>query len=448
MLRTLLWQQLQQVQLDAGEEIMAGLMTEGSMSPMRLIEALGTAVKLSSEAIYCIVDGIDESDDEWNDSNDGGLKLVLELLHSLPRIRLLLLGRPAALWGALRETSLQIEINSQVVKDDILLLIHAEVENLPNIHTPELRTLVSRTLSDKSDGMFLWVKMMLKELRKAANVAEIESMLSELPRGLNKAYQFVFTKLYTRLSRIELLRAQALLKFVITACRPLTTIELCHAYALESGSVHDFDKRLITSPDQGILDVCGDFVIISRGVVRLGHISVRDFLTQPESQFNEKDQALSTFQIDVEVAHRSLALHFVGYLNHCEFGFPLRDPNTFHELPLKYPLLSYISRYIILYITTSGAPTTALIEGVNAFISSRQSTTWIEYLVLLVFQDSSTIDFEDDFSKLEKWYNTAMSNSPCLTDIVKDRWQQELAFRTTNFGPKTYERNYGMTQSQ
>ncbi|KAH8650587.1 hypothetical protein BGZ60DRAFT_534244 [Tricladium varicosporioides] len=434
MLRTLLWQQLQQTQFAVDENIINGLMMAGSTSPPRLVEALRTVANQSLEPIYCVVDGIDESDDEWNSPNDGGLRLVLELLHTLPGIRLLLLGRPAALWGALRETSLNIEINSQVVKDDILSLIHNEVAKLPNVHTPELRSLVSQTLSGKSDGMFLWAKMMLKELQKAANVAEIETMLSELPRGLNKAYQFVFTKLYARLSRIELLRAQGLLKIVITACRPLTTIELCHAYAVESGSVSDFDKRLMTNPDQGVLDVCGDFVIISHGVVRLGHISVRDFLTQPESQFNNEHQALSTFQIDVETANQCLALSFLGYMNHCELGFPLRDPNSLHELPFKYPLLSYISRYIILYITRSGAPTAELIEKVDAFISSRQSTAWIEYFVLLLFQDSSNIDFEDDFSKLKKWYNASKSNSRCLTDIVKDRWQQELSFRMTNFG--------------
>ncbi|KAF4626375.1 hypothetical protein G7Y89_g11784 [Cudoniella acicularis] len=230
--------------------------------------------------------------------------------------------------------------------------LYSRVHPFPlNFDTAELRALVYKTLKEKSDGMFLWVKMMLGELRKAANVAEVETTLGELPRGL----------------------------------------------------------------------------------VRLGHISIKEFLTRPRTQFESEDPALLYFQMDLEDTNRSLGSSCLDYLSRCNLGFPLGDPDVFSTLPVQYPLLSYVSRYTAVHIPNSGSPTPDFVAKIDDFTASRQSSAWVECLVLLVFQDMIATEFGEDFIKLRYWYDDAMKEGHFM-DQMHARWREELGYRKKAFG--------------
>ncbi|TVY85568.1 Kinesin light chain [Lachnellula suecica] len=433
LLRTILWQQLQRVDAEVRQKTMQELMEHGPINTSGLLQALIKVGNLTTTPIYCIVDGIDESNDVWSDPSEGGLNLILRLRKDLPYFRILLLGRPAALWEALRHTDLHIEMTPNAVKEDIRRFIHAETGKLEAIGTEDLRAQVKRTLEDKSDGIFLWVKMMFGELRKAANADEVEKMLCILPRGLHKAYSFLFGRLLERLGTLELNRAQSLLQIIMAACRPLSIDELCYTYALVSEPGVEISKHLMPRPDKGILDVCGDFITISSGTVRLGHMSVKEFLTRPKSQFETEEPEISCFHINLEDTNRLLGSACLRYLADCEYGFPLSDGDTFTGLETQNLLLRYATRYGSVHLMNSGNPTNELLKQINDFLASRKASSWIEYLLLLLVHydaDGITIDEFDNFTE---WYDRAIGEL-CLDSKIDIRLKEEIAYRKKVYG--------------
>jgi hypothetical protein len=434
LLRTMLWQLLQIAPPEAGHKTMQDLMAAGAIITAGLLESLIRIGKLFTTRVYCIIDGVDESDADWNDSSEGGLKIVLDLRKALPGFRFLLIGRPAALWEALRHTNLKIEMTPQAVKGDIAMFIQVEMAKLDVAGTDTLRTHVYKTLEEKSDGMFLWVKMMLSELRKAANTDEVEKMLCDLPRGLHKAYHFVFARLLKRLGKLELNRAQRLLQIVVTACRPMTINELCYTYAIISEPGAQFEKHLMPQPDRGILNVCGDFITISGGLVRLGHTSVKEFLTRSEEQFELEDPEVLCFNINITKTNHIMGLSCLECLATCEYGFPLRDPDALSTLNARYPLLHYASRYGVVHLVKSGPASLDLIDRIDKFLVSRQSATWAEYLILLLVHDVSDAVLVQEFDLLQEWYDHAVHESHHLGKKFQNRLKEELEHRQNFFG--------------
>ncbi|KUJ10932.1 uncharacterized protein LY89DRAFT_787259 [Mollisia scopiformis] len=403
LLRTILWQLIQIAPPEVGHKTMQDLMAAGAIATAGLLQSLVKIGKSLTTRVYCIIDGVDESDAEWNDSFDGGLKIVLDLRKALPGFHFLLIGRPAALWQALRHTDLKIEMTPQAVKGDIAKFIQAEIEKLDIVNNDNLRTHVYKTLEEKSDGMFLWVKMMLSELRKASTADEVEKMLSDLPRGLHKAYHFVFASLLGRLGKLELSRAQRLLQIVVTACRPMKIGELCYTYAIMSEHGAKFEKHLMPQPDQGVLNVCGDFITISGGVVRLGHTSVKEFLTRSEEQFRLDDPELLCFNINITKANHMMALTWIEYLATCEYGFPLRDADAMTTLDTRYPLLHYASRYGVFHLMRS-------------------------------VHDVSNADLVQELDLLQEWYDQAIDKPRHLRRKFHGRMEEELEYRRKLFG--------------
>jgi len=150
--------------------------------------------------ICCIIDGIDESADNWNDMRDGPLPSLVKILQSNSRMKLLLVGRQSSLHSALRRWPLQIELTEEVVNDDLKKFIHFELNSCPNITDEDVRERVRRELESKSTVMFLWVKLVFQELRLSFSSSEISITLSRLPDELDREYHRLLLRLMSRLN--------------------------------------------------------------------------------------------------------------------------------------------------------------------------------------------------------------------------------------------------------
>lgn len=281
--RALLWQLLEETSDDKVFEIMDNLMHRGPLTTPELFEAILNTAKLATGPVYCIIDGVDECIDEANDPARGLLKYVLDFIN-LTNFHVALLGRPYALQAAIYATSLKIEMNSNLIKTDIEEFIRAEIENSQILRAQGLRDSVFEVLREKSDGMFLWVKLMIEELRKSATRSEVMDRLRNMPRGLEKL------RLVEKLNGLELILARKALAFTIASCRVLTVDELRYSYALDIGSSSSLEDHLLLQPEQRIMDMCGGLVNITGGHVQLIHISVKEFLTRPEEKWSCSDE--------------------------------------------------------------------------------------------------------------------------------------------------------------
>ena len=435
LVRTILWQLLEETTDQQCSKIMNDLMLRGPSVIPRLLNAFEQTAKLMTGSVYCVIDGVDECIDECNDPTRGLVKHVLDLLSSLANFHVVLLGRPYALQAAIRATSLNIEMNSDLIKQDIKTFIYAKIESSPNLRIPELRDLVFEALQEKSDGMFLWVKLMIDDLRKSATQFEVMERLRNLPRGLERAYRLLFLRLVEKLDDLELVRARKVLALTIASCRALRVDELRHAYALDSGSGSTFEEHLFLQPDRGILDVCGDLINVRGGLVQLIHTSVKEFLTRPEEKWLcSDDHKIVRFRVDLEATHLSLGCICVDYLGMNEYGFQLNDLDALSVLGTQYPLLEYASRHAIPHLMRSGPPCSMITDKINDFLDSGKFAHWVEYLAMLLVDDQSNSILADELDIFISWLDKGNHLCEPFEDKVRMSLRQELAKRTRKFG--------------
>jgi hypothetical protein len=280
MLRTLFWQLLQSLPPDQQTQHVPRLL-ENQTSLKYSNDIIIEIQRLSKEhrrVIYCALDGIDESVDDWNDVTSGPLGLLVKLLQSIDRIRLLLVGRQSSLRSALQRWPLQVEVTRELVYRGLAKLIAFELDNCRNITDEAVREKIRMDLEARSTVMFLWIKLVFKELRSAFSSLEISRTLHRLPEGLDREYQRLFMTLMMRLNgrsnnpSIGMERSKTLFSIIAGALRPLTTSELCLLHAVISSPTTSNSRPDSLLSEEGIIDACGDFITVHDKLVYLGHL--------------------------------------------------------------------------------------------------------------------------------------------------------------------------------
>lgn len=386
MLRTLLWQLLQSLPQDNQIRHIARLL-ENRASLEDVNELALELHRLSAEqkgTVYCVLDGIDESVDDWNDIKDGPLSLLMNLLQSNEHVRLMLAGRQSSLRSALQQCQLRIEITRELVHSDLSRLISSELDNCPNIADESVRESIRVELEKKSTIMFLWIKLVFKELRLAFSPLELNTTLHRLPDGLDREYHRLFTILMTRLHgrlsnpSVGMARSRSLLGLIVGALRPLTMSELQHLHAISTPAVSNSWLDNLPSED-GIIDACGDFITVRDGLVYLGHTSVREFLLRPVDHWQGQDASISYFCLEAQKCQRMIGLACFQYLK--QVNWLAQDPNNPAEpLVRQYPLLQYASFYMASHLLNSDMRIAEILDDLYDFFQRGEMSAWVEFV--------------------------------------------------------------------
>lgn len=372
LIRTLLWQLLQETANKESVNIVHHLRLDGQPTISELWEALGRIASSLAKPAYCIIDGIDEC----IDYNDTIFTKIMQVLELCPKLRILLFGRPHFVHTHSGNSAFAaIEISSAMLNQDIEAFINDEIAKSDLLSLPKFRKNVYKTLKDKSGGMFLWVRLMVDDLRKSSSRFEFSERLQNLPRGLEKAYQLLFLHLTQKLDKFELRLAQNVLAFTSTSYRPLRFDELRCAHALQCRSLEavaqPIEEYLLLQPPQKILDVTGGLVSIKDGVFRLTHSSVRDFLIRSEDLWVcEADRAVLGFRIDITRTHRSFAWLCFEYMTLEEEErkiFKLDESRSIQSLRDGYLILEYATLYGFYHLNRSGPPCPTTLAKIEKF---------------------------------------------------------------------------------
>jgi len=263
---------------------------------------------LQPKTHYLIVDAIDECEDEWNSSDQGGLSIIKDLMATTQHLHVLLVGRKACSIAAMAGTVPSLELTEDLLYADVAMLIDEEMKNSPNIQPLEIRELVKRTLSQNSSTMFLWVSLVFKNLRHLSSPSQLRSALNNMPAELEDAYENLLNRLSEQICgnpgrpSLPMQMVRDLLAILISASGPLTIDQLRHAYGAHAcrGPEMLIADHFITR-DIIILSTCGDFIRVSEGVVHLSHITVREFFTRPENQWRSMagDAHKLSYRVDI-----------------------------------------------------------------------------------------------------------------------------------------------------
>tara|TARA_R110002003_G_scaffold189_1_gene14686 strand:- start:4089 stop:6695 length:2607 start_codon:yes stop_codon:yes gene_type:complete len=238
------------------------------------------------ESIYIIVDAIDEYADVES--------LMAQLLSlggkkGLEKVKLLVTSRTNTSieeqFADSGEDYLAMQLEPSLTNSDIVKYIEGEVKKMIvgrklKLRDPTLRQEIIKKLSEKSDGMFQWVKCQLDVIRSLKSDKAIRGALERLPKSLNETYVRALRRLMQSHEDEEVVQAQRLFRWLVHSARPLGLNELVEVIAV------DFDQEgfdisaVVTEPSE--LLKFGESLIASGGQKRqylqLSHFSVKEFL--------------------------------------------------------------------------------------------------------------------------------------------------------------------------
>ncbi|PBK68993.1 hypothetical protein ARMSODRAFT_886856, partial [Armillaria solidipes] len=207
------------------------------------------------ERVYIIVDALDELKDEDRD-------LLVKVLRSLEnRVSLLVTSRNITSIGSLFKDCTALSIRA--TDEDIGAYI---VDRLSRGHLAshvsgrgDLRDDIINGVIGGAKGMFLLACLHMDSLAEATNRRHLRNALAELPDTVADAYNEALRRIDSQgKHRKEL--AYRILSWIAFAKRPLTVLELQHAFAVEPDA-QELDVENITESDV-LCSVCAGLVVI------------------------------------------------------------------------------------------------------------------------------------------------------------------------------------------
>lgn len=249
-------------------------------------------------------------------------------------------------------------IKREDVQVDIERFSAQQVEASLSKKPVELRKELTQHLTEKSDGMFLWVRLQTMQLKATTNVARLRKQMSDMPPDLNHIYERDWQHIQSTESA-ERDHTLLILRWVTFAVRPLTALELFEATAIQTaGSVSELSEDWL--PDQSVtgdvirqelLTPCRPFLILRQddaassdamGVIQLAHFSMKIFLLK---KFVEKACCTSS-----QLHDKTLTASCVGYLSN---GLPWTKLEVMDTGLRAHPVLSYAVQNWMIHLDRS-----------------------------------------------------------------------------------------------
>ena len=226
----------------------------------------------------------------------------------------------------------------------------------------ELKAFLSSEAARRSDGMFLWLHLLSRELDPGENAKGLRKVVLEMPAEINETYERDLEKV-KNLKPAQKARAMAILRWILFALRPLTVRELAEAVAATvDDSIETYPHEdLPDSWEQGYVDEeyvnsyirrsCGSLVEL-RGhnenkplalhTVHFVHFSVKEYLLRSDDLKNGQSRLESICFPDGGIEHNRLARLCLQYLCYDVFG----EQKSFEDEGRiqVYPFLAYAAK--------------------------------------------------------------------------------------------------------
>ena len=173
--------------------------------------------------------------------------------------------------------------NEPGVKGDVLRFAESRLADMypTSANARHLLTSFAKKICLQAEGVFLWVALVIENLRPTASLAELETELLSLPPTIEGLYQQILRKIPSQKTEI----VQRAFAWVIAANRPLELAELIEALAIEvdphgSPAIATLASHIWNTQcsEDELLRICGPLIIIRENTVRFRHQSVRTHL--------------------------------------------------------------------------------------------------------------------------------------------------------------------------
>ncbi|KAL2046479.1 hypothetical protein ABVK25_011834 [Lepraria finkii] len=346
------------------------------------------------EGFTYVVDGLDEclrSENNRASGDDCNRRAFLVKLKgsiSQTTSRLLIVSRDEGdirsgicldAMTSLKLTTYEYGISKTDVLSDVMSFSKCIVDNKLWKKSEILRQDLATQMAQKSEGMFLWVRLQERSLRNSKNRVKLQEIVNDMPIGLTDAYKRDWDRI-SKLQDRDMYRALAILRWTIFAVRPMTVLEMTEALAVRDEDGCD-SLQIDELPDviddeyiiDEILDLCGSLVEsrdagpekhLEDKTVGLVHISVQEFL-------------LSRTSMNISLSGHDCENNYLAKicLRYLDYNSSWKTSSGGLS---QHPFLDYAVRSWILHVNSSGSNYKDLIRLVNKFFNPSGSH-WINW---------------------------------------------------------------------
>ncbi|KAK0506834.1 hypothetical protein JMJ35_010747 [Cladonia borealis] len=214
------------------------------------------------------------------------------------------------------ETCQSLEITPEHVQRDIKTFVECKITRSPRLSNPIVTGLIEEKLLRSNFGMFLWVRLVLKELKACMSVEQVQQTLAQLPAGLEAMYLAVVQRLEKTLTRSAVEVARKVLAWAIGSARSISFDELCTAlsyqYKLE-GQTLLYEDSTFPYSEKDIELMCGSLIIIRNGQVQSAHYTVKSYILEFGKRLKARSVSNITLVPDLHATSLDLAAVYVTY---------------------------------------------------------------------------------------------------------------------------------------
>ena len=227
--------------------------------------------------VTLVLDGLDECSDSKN------FVKKLRNVTKNGRTRIVITSRRENNFVKKFETCQSLEITPEHVQKDIETLVEYKITRSPRLSNPIVTDFIEEKLLRSNFGMFLWVRLVLKELKACMSVEQVQQRLAQLPTGLEATYLTVTQRLEKTLTLSAVEVARKVLAWAIGSARSISFDELCTAlsyqYKLEGQTLLSEDSTFPYS-EKDIELMCGSLIVIRNGQVQPAHYTVKSYMLE------------------------------------------------------------------------------------------------------------------------------------------------------------------------
>ena len=309
---------------------------------------------------FWVLDGLDECAERHE---------LIEKLEEIDKdypLRIFVTSRPSTVppqRSELETFRMHVEsVSEKDISHDIRLLVEANMHQFPARDDSARQALISEIV-EKADGCFLWVKLVVDELRDVYSPKDVERILNSVPSGMNALYSRILDKMEQAHYGKE--AAKAILTWTALSARPLTVDELNAALQL------DIEDSVVNLAENAA-PICGHLVYVdSKSRVRMIHQTAREFLIQKNLE--------SPFALKKSECHSRLAKICLEYLLGDELKAPRgRRASTLRFAPTRSPFANYAASSFYEHIRGTSSTSHETLTLLNTFLSSSNVLCWIE----------------------------------------------------------------------
>ena len=165
---------------------------------------------------------------------------------------------------------LMAEIQAQDTQGAIALYLETNKHKL-HVGTEIQGRLLLDRISRKSQGCFMWVRLVLEELSTLLTFQQVEQVLEEVPEEMDLLYSRALGQIASRPAK-SIAISRAIIMWTLCAIRPMTVDELQSALQLGIGTT-------VEDLNEGIPSLCSQlFHVDKNGRVLMVHLTAKTFL--------------------------------------------------------------------------------------------------------------------------------------------------------------------------